>query len=809
MTFTQRFLRLRHLVSCALLLLAPGLAGAQTHEGEGRTCATWEIHEDLLRTDPDYRRRYEENERFTDDYVRRNAGSGLRSGIFVIPVVVHVVHANDTQNVSDAQIQSQIDVLNADFRRLNADVGLVPAAFKPFAADTRIQFQLARRDPDCNPTNGITRTRTTAAPFNPPPDGRPLDDPVKFTARGGRDIWNRDKYLNLWVAELRTPVLGYAAFPGSPAQIDGVVIDFRAFGTNGTAAAPFNRGRTATHEVGHWLNLRHIWGDDEPPNECTGTDEVADTPNQEGPNYRCPGFPRVTCSNGPNGDMFMNYMDYTDDRCMFMFTSGQALRADAALAGLRRNLAGSDALVPPPGSAGPDVWSQDTATETGDEPNTVSSDFWMSDDIWVRRQNDGLVNQEHQNPEYRAPGGSPNYVYVRVRNRACTGAGSGDVKLYWAKASSGLSWPTPWDGSVTMPALMGNPIGSKPTGSVSAGGFTVLEFPWNPPNPADYGAFGADRSHFCLLSRIETSATPPFGMTFPETMSLGDNVRNNNNIVWKNITVVDEVPGIGIAGWVGVDNYTPDPMIAKLVFRVPKDEPSRPSVFDWGQVYVDLGPELFRRWDSGGRAGSGVSSTGGTELLVRMSGATVENIPMSPGEVFTVRVRFVPGQSALVPGVLKMSLEHYAKAHGAETLVGGQTFVLKGKVFVSGTGSGKALPTALFRHWTHSGEEDAQGIEVYRPSEVQLAPSRGRMGFEIRENGVFVEHRIGPTDIPEEAVGRWRADGNEIVVTFPGEPGSYRLQVLSLDNGLLKVRRKGPAQDGGSGNESHLSAVRR
>ena len=129
------------------------------------------------------------------------------------------------------------------------------------------------------------------------------------------------------MCQLGGGLLGYAQFPGGPAATDGVVILHTAFGTTGTAAAPFNLGRTATHEIGHWLNLRHIWGDD--GNGCTGDDFVADTPNAAGPNTGMPAFPHVTCGNGPNGDLFMNYMDYTDDAGMFMFTNGQVTRMQA------------------------------------------------------------------------------------------------------------------------------------------------------------------------------------------------------------------------------------------------------------------------------------------------------------------------------------------------------------------------------------------------------------------------------------------------------------------------------------------------
>ena len=140
----------------------------------------------------------------------------------------------------------------------------------------------------------------------------------------------------MWVCQLAGGLLGCAQFPGGPAETDGVVILYTGFGTTGTAAPPFDRGRTATHEIGHWLNLFHIWGDD--GTGCNGTDEVGDTPNAAGPNFGCPAFPHVTCSNGPDGDMFMNYMDYTDDTCMFMFTAGQVTRMQAALDGPRSSI---------------------------------------------------------------------------------------------------------------------------------------------------------------------------------------------------------------------------------------------------------------------------------------------------------------------------------------------------------------------------------------------------------------------------------------------------------------------------------------
>lgn len=289
-----------------------------------RGCGTMEVHRRLLDTDREYARRLARIE----DHAFRAAMSGpaLRPGCTRIPVVVHVVYRTQAQNISQAQIDSQITVLNRDFRKQNTDISSVPAPFAPLAGDARIEFELATVDPDGNPTSGVTRTETNKTSFG-------SDDEVKFDAQGGKDAWPRDDYLNIWVCQLSGGLLGYAQFPGGPAATDGVVCTHTGFGTTGTAAAPFDKGRTTTHEIGHWLNLRHIWGDD--GNGCSGSDFVADTPNQGGPNLGKPSFPTVSCGNGPNGDMFMNYMDYVDDDTMVMFTEGQITRMQACLDGPR------------------------------------------------------------------------------------------------------------------------------------------------------------------------------------------------------------------------------------------------------------------------------------------------------------------------------------------------------------------------------------------------------------------------------------------------------------------------------------------
>ena len=288
-----------------------------------RMCGSMAVHHRLLEIDPGFRGRQARLEGATSR--RREAAERLRAlAITTVPVVVHVVYNTAAENIGDAQVRSQIDVLNKDFRARNPDTSKVTAPWAGLVSDARVAFRLTTKDPRGRQTSGITRTRTSRTSFGD-------NDDVKFSARGGIDAWDTSKYLNIWVCNLR-PWLGYAQFPGGPAATDGVVILHTALGTNGTAARPFNLGRTATHEVGHWLNLRHIWADTE---DCSGSDFVPDTPNCAGPNYGKPTFPHVSCGNGPNGDMFVNYMDYVDDASMFMFTAQQVVRMRAALESAR------------------------------------------------------------------------------------------------------------------------------------------------------------------------------------------------------------------------------------------------------------------------------------------------------------------------------------------------------------------------------------------------------------------------------------------------------------------------------------------
>lgn len=261
--------------------------------------------------------------------------------VVTIPVVFHVLYKNSQQNISDAQINSQLAILNADYRKLNSDFNsVVPAPFQPIAADIEINFCLATQTPTGQATTGITRKSVSNA-FT-------FEDDY-YTA-SGQPAWNNQKYLNIWVGRFtNSSLLGFAYLPSAAGQaFDGLCIGDQFMGNTGTATAPFNKGRTATHEIGHYFGLNHPWGNN---SSCNNSDNITDTPNTTGPYSGCPSYPNYTnlCSNAtstsPNGAMFMNYMDYVNDACMAMFTNDQKTVMRAALNGPRASLLTSNACA--------------------------------------------------------------------------------------------------------------------------------------------------------------------------------------------------------------------------------------------------------------------------------------------------------------------------------------------------------------------------------------------------------------------------------------------------------------------------------
>jgi hypothetical protein len=256
-----------------------------------------------------------------ENFIQKSSSSQYRTvgpAILKIPVVVHVLYKNAAQNISDAQIKSQIDALNRDFRRGNNDTSNTPQRFQSIAADMQIEFFLATADPKGRATNGIVRKYSNISNWI-------ANDKIKFSAQGGDDAWDSKSYLNIWIGNLVAGA-GYSSMPGSDANKDGIVINTGAFGTI-NVSGNYNLGRTATHEVGHWLGLKHIWGDA----QC-GDDLVGDTPQQGRFTQGCPTSFQSSCSNGELGDMYMNFMDYTADACMNLFTEGQKRRMHSVFA---------------------------------------------------------------------------------------------------------------------------------------------------------------------------------------------------------------------------------------------------------------------------------------------------------------------------------------------------------------------------------------------------------------------------------------------------------------------------------------------
>ncbi len=284
-----------------------------------RQCSSHEVLEEQMKADPTLRQRMNDIEEFTQRVIANpQAYRLLANGTIEIPVVFNVLYKTTAQNVSLAQLQSQIDVLNEDFAGTNADHNLTSTYNAVKAGSIGVTFVLDQ----------VNRRSTTKTSWS-------TNDAMKKSAQGIAPTSPTTK-LNIWVCNMGGGILGYAQFPGGASATDGVVLDDNATGRTGTAAAPFHKGRTATHEVGHWMNLRHIWGD-----ATCGNDQVGDTPTHNTANYGCPAAGHLSTCSGTPVEMTMNYMDYSDDACMYMFSNGQRSRMLAvfAVGGARNSFA--------------------------------------------------------------------------------------------------------------------------------------------------------------------------------------------------------------------------------------------------------------------------------------------------------------------------------------------------------------------------------------------------------------------------------------------------------------------------------------
>lgn len=244
-----------------------------------------------------------------------------------IPVVIHNLYHTPAEKITDIEVAQQLQTLNDCFRKRNNDTANTPVYFKGIAADVEIEFVLATSDPRRRYTTGIVKKYTPVKAWE-------YSDNMKSALFMGADAWDGSKYLNIWVCNL-SDYAGYSSLPGEDISKDGIVLSHSVFGAN---------QKTLVHEAGHWLNLQHLWGDD-----YCGDDGVSDTPKQADYTMGCPTGVRITCTNGPTGDMYMNYMDFTSDACTNMFTKGQKnrMRALFVQGGPRNTLLSSTGLSAP------------------------------------------------------------------------------------------------------------------------------------------------------------------------------------------------------------------------------------------------------------------------------------------------------------------------------------------------------------------------------------------------------------------------------------------------------------------------------
>lgn len=291
-----------------------------------KTCVQSSYHQQELKNGSVLQKNIEVIETFTRQYIT-NESLTTESNIIRIPVVIHNLYHFPEEKISNVQVAEQLALLNKCFRRQDLHADNIPVYFKTLAADIEIEFELAISDPGRKSTTGIIRKYSPVKTWT-------TDDKVKFAADMGSDAWDTKKYLNIWVCNLGN-FAGYSSFPGGPESKDGIVIDLGAFGST---------NKTMVHEAGHWLNLKHLWGD-----ENCGDDGVADTPKQASYTMGCPTGKRLTCGNSTNGDMYMNYMDFTSDECISMFTEGQKTRMRTlfAVGGSRNSLLSSTGLNMP------------------------------------------------------------------------------------------------------------------------------------------------------------------------------------------------------------------------------------------------------------------------------------------------------------------------------------------------------------------------------------------------------------------------------------------------------------------------------
>ena len=324
------------------------------------------------------------------------------------------------------------------------------------------------------------------------------------------------------------------------------------------------------------------------------------------------------------------------------------------------------------GSADLDLMVKDGVDDIGDEPNNITQYMWASTDIWVRNSDDNGI--EHQNPEYHPT--NPNYAYIRVTNKSCVPSNGAEIlKFYWAKAGSSLAWPESWDGNhyFSQGPLLGAPVGQVTIPVLQAGQETIVKVPFLVPNPANYNWFqGWEQWHFCLLARIEATPDP-----LTETSDLYANVKNNNGIAWKNVTIVDVEANV-TTGTIAVGNPFNTPRTFFLEFVIEDLETGKP-IFEEAEVGIKMDDVLFNAWERGGKEAQLLDPTlEEKRKIVKGNNVILDNISFNPNEVGSLTLDFNFLTKELTN---KPKFKYHVVQRDALTgnIIGGETYEIKKK----------------------------------------------------------------------------------------------------------------------------------
>lgn len=320
-----------------------------------------------------------------------------------------------------------------------------------------------------------------------------------------------------------------------------------------------------------------------------------------------------------------------------------------------------------------DLFAGNSTQDFGIEPDQASGNIlWQSPNIWVRNLADGI--EEHQNPEYDPD--NPNYVYVRIVNKSCEAStGNDPVQLYWAKANTALNWPNYWNGSIIIEGVtMGGLESTQNIPALAPGEETILEFEWQVPNPEDYIGINPNPWHFCLLARINTSNDP---MTFPEVESITQNVKNNNNLAWKNTTVVEATTATSsIGGVIAVCNPYDEQKTYQLEFVKEINENGK-AIYDEAELSIKMDDILYNAWTRGGNLGTNFVATEDERTITVIDNQVIlDDIQFNSNEYGTLYLSFnfltkeLTNKTKFTYHVIQRDME-------SGEIIGGETFVIK------------------------------------------------------------------------------------------------------------------------------------